>query len=282
MSGKYTFIGAMRPFSLVVAIATCGLGISLALIENGSDGWLAWLVLISGLLLQIAVNLINDAPDQKNLELDWSVRQSIRRNARIGWVVMLLAVILGLYMVTIRGWPLLLLGLVGVAGAWGYTGGKVNYKQRGLGIVLVFLLMGVMLIGGSYYVLTGRYTLEVFWLSLPFSLLTSLLLLSNELRDFEADRKAGIRTLIVRIGYDAGVRLYYLLVSLVYLISASLYWADMLPGILMLLITSLALMGPFGLLDAPAPERRKLTPLTGRFYLLFGAAFLATLWLKLP
>ncbi|MCU7933168.1 MAG: prenyltransferase [Candidatus Thiodiazotropha sp. (ex Codakia rugifera)] len=282
MSGKYTFLGAMRPFSLVVAIATCGLGISLALIDHGEDGWLAWLVLIAGLLLQVAVNLINDYPDLENATLDLATQRSIRRNAKIGWAVMLLAIAIGLYMVSIRGYPLLLLGLVGVAGAWGYTGGKVNYKQRGLGIILVFLLMGVLLIGGSYYVLTGRYTMEVFWLSLPFSLLSSLLLLSNELRDYESDRDAGIRTLIVRIGYDSGVRLYYLLVSLVYLICALLFWSGMLPGLLMLLVTSVALIGPISQLKSSPAQRIKLTTLTGRFYLLFGAAYLATLWSGLP
>ncbi|MCU7846221.1 MAG: prenyltransferase [Candidatus Thiodiazotropha sp. (ex Monitilora ramsayi)] len=282
MNRKYSFLGAMRPFSLVVAIATCGLGVSLAVIDNAADSWLGWLVLIAGLLLQIAVNLINDTPDLANPGLDQPSRQSIRRNLKIGWGVMLVAVLLGLYMVSIRGWPLLVLGLVGVAGAWGYTGGKVNYKQRGLGIVLVFLLMGVLLIGGSYYVLTGLYTWEVFWLSLPFSLLSSLLLLSNELRDYESDREAGIRTLIVRIGYHSGVRLYYLLISLVYLISAMLYWAEILPGILMLLVTSLALIGPLNQLDSPNSQRQKLTPLTGRFYLLFGATYLATLWMDLP
>lgn len=282
MSGKYSFFGALRPFSLVVAIATCGLGVSLALIDRAVDGWMAWLVLLTGLLLQIAVNLINDTPDLQTPGLESSVQQAIRRNAAIGWGVMLLAVALGLYMVSVRGWPLLLLGLVGVAGAWGYTGGKVNYKQRGLGILLVFLLMGVLLIGGSYYVLTGVYTLEVFWLSLPFSLLSSLLLLSNELRDFEADREAGIRTLIVRIGYRSGVKLYYLLVTLVYLISALLYWTQMLPGIVMLLVTSIALVGPINLLTSNQSQRHRLTPLTGRFYLLFGATYLATIWMQLP
>ena len=282
MNKKYTLFGAMRPFSLVVALATCGLGVSLAVIDKGTEVWLAWLVLLAGVLLQVAVNLINDAPDLSNPELDSLSRASIRRNMKIGWVVMLVAVLLGLYMVSIRGWPLLVLGLVGVLGAWGYTGGKVNYKQRGLGIVLVFLLMGVLLIGGSYYVLTGLYSWQVFWLSLPFSLLSSLLLLSNELRDYESDREAGIQTLIVRIGYHTGVRLYYVLTSLVYFISAMLYWAELLPGILMLLVTSLALIGPLNLLDSPILQRQRLTPLTGRFYLLFGATYLATLWMDLP
>ncbi|MCG8053259.1 MAG: prenyltransferase, partial [Candidatus Thiodiazotropha endolucinida] len=113
MSGKYSFIGAMRPFSLVVAIATCGLGVSLALIDQAVDGWLAWLVLLTGVLLQVAVNLINDTPDLQTPGLAPTQRQAIRRNARVGWGVMLLAIVLGLYMVTIRGWPLLLLGLIG-------------------------------------------------------------------------------------------------------------------------------------------------------------------------
>ncbi|MEW8309686.1 MAG: hypothetical protein G8D88_21385, partial [gamma proteobacterium symbiont of Ctena orbiculata] len=76
MNNKYTFVGALRPFSLVVAVATCGLGISLALIDNADEHWLAWLVLLTGLLLQIAVNLVNDAPDLVNSELDRLSRQN--------------------------------------------------------------------------------------------------------------------------------------------------------------------------------------------------------------
>lgn len=72
-------------------------------------------------------------------------------------ILFTVVIILGLYMVTLRGWPLLLLGIIGVAGAWGYTGSPFNYKQRGLGILMVFWFMGVLLIGGSYYVVSGSY-----------------------------------------------------------------------------------------------------------------------------
>lgn len=279
MNDKTPFLRALRPFSLVVAIATCGLGVNLALLEHAGNAALAWLVIGNGVLLQIAVNLINDQRDIDNAQFNAAQRAAIRRNTRVGYSVMAVAVIIGLYLVTLRGWPLLLLGLIGIFGAWGYTGGRINYKARGLGILLVFLFMGVLLIGGSYYVVSGQYHLRILLLSLPFSLLSSLLLLSNELRDYEQDLAAGIRTLSVRLGYDFGVRLYYWLVALVYLVSVLLYQAAMLPGVSLLLITLLVLWQPFKLLHAPAAMRQRLTPLTGRFYLVFSAAYLATLWM---
>ena len=279
MNDKTSFLRALRPFSLIVAIATCGLGVSLALLEGNGDWMLALLVVGNGVLLQIAVNLINDQRDIDNDHFSNTQRRAIQRNTRAGYAAMTLAVAIGVYMVTLRGWPLLLLGVIGIFGAWGYTGGRINYKARGLGILLVFLLMGVLLIGGSYYVVTGAYHWRIFWLSLPFSLLSSLLLLSNELRDYEADLAAGIRTLSVRLGYRFGVRLYYWLVALVYLVSVLLYQAGMLQGILLLLITALVLWQPLKLLHAPAARRQRLTPLTGRFYLVFSVAYLLTLWL---
>jgi 1,4-dihydroxy-2-naphthoate polyprenyltransferase len=186
---------------------------------------------------------------------------------------------MGLYMVSIRGWPLMLLGLVGVLGAWGYTGGEVNFKSRGLGVLLVFFLMGVLLIGGSYYTVSGNFHLKIFWLSLPFSLLSSLLLLSNELRDYEDDLAAGIKTLSVRLGYDVGVKLYYWIVAMIYFISALLFHAELLAHIQIIFITLVVLWQPLKLLHAPKPQRVSLTPLTGRFYFFFSIAFFASIWL---
>lgn len=279
MNDKTTFVRALRPFSLIVAIATCGLGVSLALVEGSQNNYLAGLVIFTGVLLQVAVNLINDQRDLNNIKFTRSQQQAIKRNTQAGWIVMLLAIVLGLYMVSIRGWPLFLLGLLGVFGAWGYTGGQINYKARGLGILFVFLFMGILLIGGSYYVVSGDYHWNIFWLSLPFSLLSSLLLLSNELRDYEEDLAAGIKTLCVRLGYKLGVKLYYWLVALVYLVSVLLYQAQILPGLILMLVTGIVLWQPLKLLNAPQQQRIRLTPLTGRFYFIYSVAYLATIWI---
>lgn len=279
MNDKTSFSKALRPFSLIVALATCGLGISLALVEGNNDYTLAALVLFTGILLQISVNLINDHRDLESHDFTVSQQISIKKNTRIGWIIMIISILLGLYMVSIRGWPLLLLGMVGIFGAWGYTGGQINYKSRGLGILLVFLFMGVLLIGGSYYVVTGIYHWNIFWLSLPFSLLSSLLLLSNELRDYEDDLASGINTFCVRLGYDIGVKLYYWLVALVYLITVLLYQAEILNRVILLLVTVVVLWQPLKLLNAPKQKRFKLTPLTGRFYLIYSFTYIATIWI---
>lgn len=273
-----TFLKALRPFSLIVALATCGLGVSLALIEGVDEPFLAILVLITGVLLQIAVNLINDQRDINSHRLAEPQRKIILKNTRYGFIIMALSVALGLYMVSIRGWPLLVLGCTGVFGAWGYTGGSINYKNRGLGILLVFFFMGVLLIGGSYYVVSGSYHWNIFWLSLPFSLLSSLLLLSNELRDYEEDLADGIRTLSVRVGYDFGVKLYYWIVASLYFVSVLLYQIGSLSGVVILLVTIIALWQPIKLLKVPHAQRLRLTPLTGRFYFIYSVAFLITLW----
>ncbi len=279
MNDKTAFIRALRPFSLIVAIATCGLGVSLAVIEGHHNYQLSALVMLTGLLLQIAVNLVNDYRDLKNHNFSALQKKAIKRNTMLGWIVMASAILLGLYMVSIRGWPLFLLGLVGVFGAWGYTGGEINFKSRGLGVLLVFFLMGVLLIGGSYYTVSGRYHIDIFWLSLPFSLLSSLLLLSNELRDYEEDLASGIKTLSVRLGYEVGVKLYYWIVAMIYFISALLFQAHILSNIILIPITLLVLWQPVKLLHAPRAQRMSLTPLTGRFYFFFSIAFLASIWL---
>jgi 1,4-dihydroxy-2-naphthoate polyprenyltransferase len=279
MNDKTAFIRALRPFSLIVAIATCGLGVSLALIEGSEQYGLAFLVIFTGLLLQMAVNLINDYRDIQDHEFSLIQKCAIKRNTWAGWGMMLIAVSLGLYMVSIRGWPLLLLGLVGVFGAWGYTGGEINYKSRGLGVLLVFFLMGALLIGGSYYTVSGNYHINIFFLSLPFSLLSSLLLLSNELRDYEEDLAGGIKTLSVRLGYQLGVKLYYWIVAMIYFISALLFQAEILNHFLLISLTLIVLWQPFKLLQAPSSQRKQLAPLTGRFYFIFSLAYLASIWL---
>lgn len=141
--------------------------------------------------------------------------------------------------------------------------------------------MGVLLIGGSYYTVSGGYHINIFWLSLPFSLLSSLLLLSNELRDYEEDLAAGIKTLSVRLGYEVGVKLYYWIVAMIYFVSALLFQANMLTNIMLIPITLIVLWQPIKLLHAPRPQRMPLTPLTGRFYFFFSLAFLASIWLPL-
>ncbi len=148
---KTRFLSALRPFSLVVALAGCGLAASLAWQDGYRTPLPIALVMLAGLLLQAAVNLVNDHGDLHRPGFDAAQRRRIRRNARIGWLLFALVMVIGLYLVSLRGWPLALLGLVGLAGAWGYAAPPLDYKSRGLGVPLVFLFMGVLLFALSIY-----------------------------------------------------------------------------------------------------------------------------------
>lgn len=276
---KTRFVTALRPFSLVVAVATCGLGVLLALREGAADPALALAVVTAGVLLQAGVNLVNDHADRRSAAFSAAQRRAIGRNTRLGAGAFLLAGLFGLYLVWLRGWPMLALEVTGLAGALGYTGHPVNYKARGLGVPLVFLFMGVLLVGGAYYAVSDRYHAGVFWLSLPFSLFASLLLLSNELRDYEADLAEGLRTLTVRLGYERSAWLYRGLTLLLAAMTVALGAAGLLAYAMLPLLSLLCLLPPLRLLDQGPVERRDLTPATGRGFFAYGFTLLATLWI---
>lgn len=275
---KTRFARALRPFSLVVAVATCGLGVILALRDGAGNPGLGVLVMGAGVLLQAGVNLVNDHADRHSPQFNAGQRAAIRRNTRLGALAFLLAGIVGVYLVWLRGWPMLLLGLVGMAGALGYTGHPVNYKERGLGVPLVFLFMGVLLVGGAYFAVSGGYHAGVFWLSLPFSLFASLLLLSNELRDYEADLEQGLRTLTVRLGYARAGRLFQGLILLLALVTVGLGAMGLLAHAAIPLASLLLLRRPLRLLDKAPAERTRLPPATGQGFFAYGLCLLLTVW----
>lgn len=272
----YSLRRALRPFSYVVALASCGTGVVLAWNHGHGDIWLSFWVVLAGLLLQAGVNLINDAGDLHLLDggAQWHLgaRMQIRRHYRFGLLCFALALLIGVGFVWLRGWPLLLLGLFGIFGAFAYTTEPWNYKRRGWAVVLVFWLMGVLMVLGSYYALVGTLPAEVWLASLPVSCLVSLLLLSNEMRDLDQDRVAGLRTLSVRLGARAAMLLYIALLGAAFVVAAGLLpgWSGL------LLLVPLPLLKPLsGVLLRR--QWQMLPPQTGRMFALFALGYLLAL-----
>ena len=282
---KYSFRRALRPFSFTVALVICLTGIASAAVSSAFSSFSAALVLAGGLLLQAGVNLINDYADRHQLETNnanaANLRAMIRieQNFRIGLACFLLASVIALYLVTQVGIGLLWLALLGIIGALGYTLEPMNYKRRGLGVVLVFWFMGVLMVSGSYFAVTGDLSVTVVWQSVPVSLLTSLLLLSNELRDYEADRRDNIATLSVRIGYARASGLYLAMVLATYLSAIALWWSGALQSLWPLLPSLLCVLPPYRLVQADETQRKALTPLTGRLFLVFGLGYCLALFI---
>lgn len=274
---------ALRPFSFTIAAVSCGLGIALAARDGVLVPWQGALVFVAGILLQAGVNLVNDFFEFKTDRLDNKQAElgvhGAQRSAvewsiyLVGLACFLATAIIGIVLVARVGLPLLWLGVAGLLGAYFYTGEPLNYKRRGLAVILVFFLMGVLMIAGSYYASSGAWDPRVAWLSIPVSALVSLLLVSNELRDWEDDTRHGIRTLTVRAGYDRGVRIYWSLVALAYGSAILLWLRGLLPAPWPLLLSLPALRAPVRFLRAPHGARRPLPPLTARFHLVFGTLY---------
>ncbi len=111
-----------------------------------------------------------------------------------------LAVLAGAYLIATAGWELLLIGVASILAGVLYTGGPRPYGYEGLGEVFVFLFFGVVAVTGSYFAQVEQLAWEAFVLAVPVGLLASAILVVNNVRDLETDRRAGKRTLAVRLG----------------------------------------------------------------------------------
>jgi 1,4-dihydroxy-2-naphthoate polyprenyltransferase len=119
-----------------------------------------------------------------------------------------LAVLAGAYLIATAGWELLLVGAASILAGVLYTGGPRPYGYEGLGEVFVFLFFGVVAVTGSYFAQVERLTWEAFVLAVPVGLLAAAILVVNNVRDLETDRRAGKRTLAVRLGRPRARTLY--------------------------------------------------------------------------
>jgi len=184
-----------------------------------------------------------------------------------------LAGLVGLFLAWRSGWKLIVLGVVGFAGGFFYTGEPLNYKRRGLAVALVFFLMGVLMVGGGYAAVSGTITIGVILASIPVSLLVSLILLGNELRDYEADTRYGIKTLAVRIGYRRAVFVYCCLLALAYGGTVVLRLAGLFPHLHFVFFALPFAVPPFFFMRRPWERRAGIIPLIMLHHLAFGTLF---------
>lgn len=275
LAEKYLFRQALRPFSFSVALVVCLTGILAANAVEQINLFIAVLILAAGLLLQAGVNLINDYSDLsfRAVKTDAQSCKRIRQNFRFGLICLLVAAVIGLFLIYRSGWVLLLYAVIGILGALGYTLEPVNYKRRGLAVFLVFWLMGVLMVTGSYYILTLQLNYEIFLISVPVSIYTSLLLLSNEIRDYESDSDVGIKTLSVRIGYERAEKLYLILLAAVYVSALSVSFLTTLTHAWLVVFSLPVALLPIKYIPSAPEDRKPVTPLTGKSFLLFGVLY---------
>lgn len=204
-----------RPRTLPAAVAP--VVVASALVGPDFNWFRALLALMVGVWLQIGVNFANDYSDGvKGIDDDrvgpirlvasgLAAANSVKAAAFLSFAV---ASVAGAWLAYLTTPLLILVGVISIAAAWGYTGGKNPYGYKGLGDISVFLFFGVVATVGTYYVQTEDVTLLSFIVSIPMGSLSCAILSINNIRDRPKDAEAGKRTVAVRIGDTNARKLY--------------------------------------------------------------------------
>jgi len=221
------WIMAARVRTLPAAVAPVLVGTSLAIQHDEFDVAAFLCALFGALFIQVGTNLSNDYSDARR-GADTEDRLGPVRVTAGGlvpprqvlvatYVSFGLAVLCGVYLIVVAGPVLLLIGAASILAGVLYTGGPRPYGYEGLGEVFVFLFFGLVAVTGSYYVQIQDLPWQAFALAVPVGLIASAILVVNNVRDLETDRRAGKRTLAVRLGRPRTRGLYAGMLAAAYL-----------------------------------------------------------------
>ncbi|MGH2876831.1 MAG: prenyltransferase, partial [Solirubrobacteraceae bacterium] len=241
-----------RPFSLTASIIPVAAAGALAAEASRMSWPLLVAAVLAGVFLQVGTNVINEIYDvRRGIDAITSPRASQalvtgRVTERAAFLLagsaFLLTTGIGIGLVVVRGWPLLLIGLAGLVGGWGYTAPPLQYKYRAWGLPLVFVLMGPLMVEGAYFAITGGWSGKAAVVSIPIGLLVTAILHGNEWRDIGEDGRAGISTLSIRTGRKVAHRLYVGLLVSAYIALALAVAVAVLPPLSLLAVLSLPLL----------------------------------------
>jgi 1,4-dihydroxy-2-naphthoate octaprenyltransferase len=217
---------AARLRTLPVAAAPVAVGTALAFAEGSGRCLPAVAALLGALLIQIGANFANDVFDFER-GADTDDRIGPPRAAQLGLlsaremkigtaVVFAAAIFVGSYLVAVAGWPIVVVGLVCIAAGLAYTGGPFAFGYHGLGDLAVFVFFGIVAVCGTYYVQALAIPKLTLMASLPVGAFATAVLVVNNLRDVETDRRAGKNTLAVRFGLRAARIEYFALIVFAY------------------------------------------------------------------
>jgi 1,4-dihydroxy-2-naphthoate polyprenyltransferase len=202
---------AARPKTLSAAVVPVWMGSALASHEpTGITWWVFWCALIGAVLIQIATNLINDAIDYKK-GADTAERLGPMRVTQAGlihprrvmtaaYLCLAGAALCGIPLIYRGGWPIVAIGVASIVMAYAYTGGPFPLAYKGLGEIFVLIFFGFLAVGGTFYAHSLQWNEEAGLAGFAAGSLATVLLVINNLRDVEGDRRVNKRTTVVRFG----------------------------------------------------------------------------------
>ncbi|MCX7706462.1 MAG: 1,4-dihydroxy-2-naphthoate polyprenyltransferase [Anaerolineae bacterium] len=245
---RRAWIMASRPRTLPAAIAPVVVGTALAVHDGAFRPPAALVALVAALLIQIGSNFANDLGDYLRgtdaRERVGPLRVTTAgllspREVQTGMIVVFgLAAVCGLYLISLGGWPILLIGILSIAAAIAYTAGPLPFGYYGLGDLGVFVFFGLAAVCGTYYVQAHTLTPAVWLVAVAMGCLVTAILVVNNVRDADTDSAAGKRTLAVLLG-RRGARIEYLILLAIAYVVPLILWLVLgyRPGVLLAWLT---------------------------------------------
>jgi 1,4-dihydroxy-2-naphthoate polyprenyltransferase len=270
---------ASRPKTLAGAMVPVAIGIALAVKDSGFriDCVPALLCLLFALLMQVDANFVNDYFDWRHGNDDEASRLGPLRACSMGWITpraMLIALFVttgvacavGIPLIFYGGFEMIIIGVLCVVFCVLYT---TVFSYIGLGDLLVLLFFGVVPVCITYYIQIGCVPLVVLNVSLACGLAVDNLLILNNYRDIDNDRRSGKRTLIVVIGRKWGLRLY-LLLGIMAALMMSFYRGFNVKAVLMLVYLVFHLQAYSQMRLLTGRDLNRVLGMTSRNILVFG------------
>ncbi len=228
-SGVRIWLMAARIRTLPAAIAPVLVGTALAGYGHVFHPLRFLAALVGAVFIQVGTNLSNDYSDARRgadaedrlgpVRVTAGGLVPPRRVLVATYISFGVAVLAGVYLIAVAGWELLLVGAASILAGVLYTGGPRPYGYEGLGEVFVFLFFGIVAVAGSYFVQVKHLTWEAFALAVPVGLLAASILMVNNIRDIDSDRRAAKRTLAVRLGRGRARTVFAAMVYVSYLLT---------------------------------------------------------------
>ena len=279
------WILAARPKTLPAAVSPVILGTALSYHDGIFHSFIFLMTLLAAVLIQIGANFANDVYDyQKGTDRD--DRLGPKRATQSGlitpekmknamWLIFSLAICVGFYLAWIGGWPIVFIGLSSIAAGIAYTGGPYPLGYHGWGDMFVFIFFGLIAVPGTYYLQAGTVTPLSFWMGAALGMLSTAILVVNNIRDMETDIVTGKKTLAVRWGKSFSHIEFSILVIIPFIIPLCMWWNTRYN--MSLLITLFAL--PIAvhliiqLISKTGRELNKVLAGTARFLFIFTILF---------
>src|SRR5690625_634138 len=230
----------LRPHTLTASFIPVFVGTMFAYIhENTFHTGLFLAMLFASMFIQAATNMFNEYYDYKRgLDTEKSVgiggtivRDGIAPKTvlQLGFIFFGIAILLGIYSCIESNWWIAVIGAASMVIGYLYTGGPIPIAYTPFGELFAGLLMGTVMIAISYYIQTLTISKEVLLMSIPTAIIIGALLLSNNIRDLDGDKKSGRKTIAILIGRKNAIIFLACLFILAYSFTAGLILRGILP-----------------------------------------------------